>query len=160
LTAAATGATNYTWYRNGSQVQNSTSPNYTVSSTGNYTVAGYNASCSGTTSVAKNVQILDCNAVPGCDGLNLLQGTAPVDGAMGWSAAKNYCASNGARLPTPSELNCMCNHKSSLPGSYSNALRYWSNSNNPDGTYHAIQFDDCTYKYINANTSLNFRCVK
>jgi hypothetical protein len=45
---------------------------------------------------------------------------------MNWSAAVKLCSDKGMRLPTFSELECMCQNKSSLPGAYVTGS-YWSN---------------------------------
>ncbi|MDR2362417.1 MAG: hypothetical protein LBD91_06770, partial [Prevotellaceae bacterium] len=165
LTATAAGATTFTWYRNGSQVQSSTSNAYTATSSGNYTVQGKNANCTGNTSALKVVTISACRDVPGCNGLELYQTTSAVDGKDTWSNANTYCTNRGARLPNLSELRCMCENKATLPGGYSLIYYYWTS--NFSGTtsngdlYYTIGVDvtGCVTNKGASYGSFNFRCV-
>ncbi|MDR3350431.1 MAG: hypothetical protein LBN98_02125, partial [Prevotellaceae bacterium] len=141
LTATASGATTFTWYRNGSQVQKSTSSAYTASSAGTYTVKGENANCTGATSSGKAVTIKNpCGtAVPGCPTVGLYQTTAQTDGNGSWTAANTYCTSRGARLPNITELQCMFTNRSGISGGLNG--RNWSattcvSSGHGDGRYY------------------------
>ena len=160
LSASATGATSFTWYKNGSPVQTSTSSAYTVTSSGSYTVQGKNANCTGTTSSSKVVTISGCGSVPGCTNLNLYQTTSSSDGTGNWSTANSYCTSRGARLPTRTELECMCSNKANLPGGYVSTF-YWSSTQNSGSGYYVVYFasSDCYTDYVSSSYSHYFRCV-
>jgi hypothetical protein len=60
LTATASNATTFTWYRNGLEVSSGTSTQYIAASTGSYTVQGMNPCYTGATSTAKVVTINGC----------------------------------------------------------------------------------------------------
>jgi hypothetical protein len=158
LTATATGATGYTWYRNGSQVQKSTSPNYTVSSTGNYTVVGYNASCSGATSTNKSVTINPCVYSSACN-LQLLQGSSSTDGNRNWADASADCSTRGFRLPTLSEMACLC--QNNPPGGLNptNDAPYWTTTKHESKGYFAVR-DACNETPYVETTIGQYRCVK
>jgi hypothetical protein len=156
LTASATGATTFTWYRNSSQVQTGTSRSYTVTSSGSYTVQGKNANCTGTTSSSKVVNIDECNEVPGCSGLKVYNTSAATDGKGTWSSANTYCANNNARLPTEEELLCMCNNAAYIPGGF--AGWYWSST--ASGSVHKYVISPgCTSSDNVKTDNGDFRCV-
>jgi hypothetical protein len=161
LSATASGATSFTWYRNGSQVQTGASSAYTVTSSGSYTVQGKNANCTGTTSSNHVVTVNGCGSVTGCTGLHLYQTTSAYDGRGTWSAANSYCSSRSARLPSLTELECMCKNRNQLPGGYRNGNYYWSSE--PNGaSYKLVLFtsSNCTtYGNIVSDNSYDFRCV-
>jgi hypothetical protein len=159
LTATATGATGYTWYRNGSQVQKSTSPNYTVSSAGNYTVIGYNAYCSGATSSSKYISINDCGSVPGCTGFSVVNANVSHDGEANLSDAVERCNAMGGRLPTYNEIHCMCNNKSTVPGGFKNAW-YWISGGAPNASHNVYSSALCTPGQEPSSTTWNYRCVR
>jgi hypothetical protein len=60
LYADAEGATTFTWYQDGEQVQRETYSEFSVTSSGSYTVQGENANCTGITSSTKEVTISAC----------------------------------------------------------------------------------------------------
>jgi hypothetical protein len=159
LSASATGATTFTWYKDGMEVQSGTSSAYTVTSSGSYTVQGKNANCTGTTSSSKVVTISDCRDVPGCTNLKLYQTTSPLDGNTTWTLANDYCLRRGARLPTFYELLCMCANAKTLPGGYE-VGRYWSTipPATPHRTVH-IGGGACAYKDASDGETHRFRCV-
>jgi hypothetical protein len=80
---------------------------------------------------------------------------------MNWSNANTYCQNKGIgwRLPTLTELECMCTNKSGLPGGYEKA-RYWSSS--PSGAYYysCKNFDDCTTYDSISSDSRSVKCVR
>jgi uncharacterized protein (TIGR02145 family) len=97
LTTTASGATTFTWYKNGSQVQSGTSTSYTVTATDSYTVQGKHAYCTGTASAAKVVTISSCctgTTCPGCATPTLL-----LTGA-GFTSSASYTI-NGIILSSP-----------------------------------------------------------
>jgi hypothetical protein len=157
LSAFASGATTFTWYKDGTEVQTGTNSAYTVIADGNYTVQGKNVNCIGTISSAKAVTILDCGNVPGCKHLRLYQTTTYTDGNAAWSTANAWCTARGARLPWIGELQCMCKNKTTLPGGVPQGNRYWSAT--PSGaTYLELGFSDCSWG-AHSSGSQPFRCV-
>ncbi|MDR0667320.1 MAG: hypothetical protein LBF90_01725 [Prevotellaceae bacterium] len=161
LTASATGATSFTWYKEDSQVQTGTRSTYTVTSSGSYTVQGKNAHCTGTTSPSREVTINDCREVPGCPGLRVYQTTSPIDGSGAWSTADTYCRDRGARLPTRTELECMCDNRASLSGGYTFGVFYWSSTPSGSVYYHVgfVGSGVCTTGADIASSIIRFRCV-
>ena len=163
LSASASGATTYTWYKNNSQVQTSTSGNYTVTASGSYTVQGKNANCTGTNSSQKVITIKS-GSLPSCACPILYQTTAYYEGAGVWTEADKLCKDNGARLPTITELECMCSHKSELAnkGGYTTNDYYWSSTYGSLG-YIGLRFNDaCSetdHGFVNDDI-LFVRCVK
>jgi hypothetical protein len=163
LTATASGATTFTWYKDGSQVQTGTSSAYTATASGSYTVQGKNANCTGTTSANKVITITVCGNVPGCDGLRLYQTTSPTDGNGTWGEANAYCTNKDARLPTLTELECMCTNRENLPGGYS-VGDYWSSTQVSTNTslYEIVNFTSsgCHRNYWYSGYTAHFRCVQ
>jgi hypothetical protein len=159
LSASATGATSFTWYRNSTQVQTGTNSAYTVTSSGSYTVQGKNANCTGSASTGKVVTINHCGyAVPGCSGFKVYQQASPADGTGTWSEADLYCRLRGARLPTEDEFRCICTNHANLPGGFNSAPSvYWCSQQSYMGGYDS--FVGCIYGPVDANSSRNFRCV-
>jgi hypothetical protein len=91
--------------------------------------------------------------------------TMDTEGAMNISSAKNLCQNKGSdwRVPTHTELKCMCDSKESLPGGYVSDF-YWS-STSPGSSYAIVRFSDCysgsTNSYGSPSyLSLNVKCVK
>jgi hypothetical protein len=86
-------------------------------------------------------------------------------GAMNYLEAINYCAqkdnSSGWRLPTKTELECMCANKTTLPGGTNNYLDadYWSSTMNNGGYNYEVNF---TYTgcFIYNNMTGYVKCVK
>jgi hypothetical protein len=141
LTATASGATTYTWYRNGYQVQSGTKTTYTAVISASYTVQGKNANCTGIVSASKTVTIgccPNCADWTKCDGFTQISNvTYEGTGAMtSRNDAISTCSNKGSswRLPTIDELTCMCEHKYSLPGSYMGGS-YWSSTERHNGYY-------------------------
>ena len=162
LSAAASGATSFTWYRNGSQVQTGASSAYTVTSSGSYTVQGKNANCTGTTSTSIVVTINSCRNVTGCGGLQVYQTTSAYDGQGNWSAANSYCTSRGARIPTRTELECMCTNRGQLPGGYRGSVQYWSQTALTSTIYYTVAQIGSSCDHTTLAAGLDppyFRCV-
>ncbi|MDR0667597.1 MAG: hypothetical protein LBF90_03140 [Prevotellaceae bacterium] len=161
LSASASGATSFTWYKNGTQVQTDTSSAYTVTSSGSYTVQGKNANCTGTTSSSKVVTINSCGNVTGCSGLQLYQTTSAYDGNGNWSAANSYCTSRGARLPTVTELVCMCTYQVNMPGGFESYTTYWSSTRDSGNFVYFVYYYSgiCTTDSYDASVVIYFRCV-
>ena len=164
LTATASGATTFTWYKDNVEVLTGTSDTYTASASGSYTVQGKNANCTGSTSSQKIVTI-KCGDVPGCDKYNirLYQTTASRDGSGKWTVANDYCTdpTRNARVPSIEELACMCEHKDAIPGSTEDGF-YWSSTpHGSSGNYReTVRFDeDCDQANWVETGSRRFRCV-
>jgi hypothetical protein len=94
LTASATGATMYRWFKNGSQVQQSSSTTYSVTGSGSYTVEGYTSACTtpNTRSSSKVVTIATCGGGGGGGGTTTVSYTS-------WSGKCSgtitYCSCTG-----------------------------------------------------------------
>jgi hypothetical protein len=87
---------------------------------------------------------------------------------MSWSTANTFCQNKGTgwRLPTVSELQCMCSSKSSLPGGYVGD-GYWSRTAYNSRAYYLVTFDTCgtyadgVYTDIDYNRYTRYvKCVK
>ena len=161
LTASAAGATTFTWYKGGSQVQTGTSSAYTVTSSGSYTVQGKNANCTGTASASKVVTITSIsNCVPGCTNLNLklYQINTPTDGNGTYADANAnaFCTDSKrkARVPNDEELRCMCNNRKTMPGGSLVGISLWSST----GNIASFNNNGCNIGATLSKT-LPFRCV-
>jgi hypothetical protein len=110
LTATATGATSFTWYKNDVPVQSGTMTTYTVSSSGSYTVIGVNDYCSTVKSSVHFVSRYCCSEVTNTS-LDFLQNTHVADGVASRAAAISACEKAGYRLPRTQEIECMCSEK-------------------------------------------------
>ena len=109
LTATASNATTFTWYKNGSPVQTGTSREFTVQEAAGYTVQGKNVNCTGATSAEHVVTSasIDCS-VPNGSGFLLYQITQEFDGSATCAEAAAFCSKKGARCPTLAEARIMC----------------------------------------------------
>jgi hypothetical protein len=82
------------------------------------------------------------------------------DAYVTWSAANTLCKNKSMRLPTSSELACMCTYKSSLPGGYNASNGYWSGSD-AGWTYYVVGFAGCvTSSEYESNYEFYVKCVK
>jgi hypothetical protein len=164
LTATASGATNFIWYKDGAQVQSGTSNTYTVSATGNYTVMGANAACIGTISAAKSVTLTVCTYDMIC-GVHVYQTSSVYDGDLTWAAADSWCKARGARLPTSTEAMCLCRNRAIVPaGWYDNLV--WTSTTSGNGDNDNFKYcthtpnNNCHLYDTHVSASLWFRCVK
>jgi hypothetical protein len=85
----------------------------------------------------------------------------PDYGHANWANASALCAAKGMRLPTVTELQCMCNNKSDLPGGYS-GNEFWSSNTSGSNAY-IVRFSGnyvCTSAGYHQNNSSFIRCVK
>jgi hypothetical protein len=163
LTATvATDATSYTWYDNGAEIQSGTSTKYTGSMVGgSYTVRAVNSNCQGKLSAAKGITINKCTQVLNCGSLNVLTVNSASNGSAPWATANDACITLGGRLPTISELVCLCKNKATLFGGLSTA-DYWSSSVTSGDFYACVPGDSTSCNDINKNkqSSASYRCVK
>ena len=159
LTATASGATSFTWYKNGSSVQTGTSTAYTVTASDSYTVQGKNANCTGPTSSAKVVTISGCGDVPGCPGLVVYQTTTATEGSATWIDAWKACNHKNSHLPTVEELRCMCANKSTVPGGWPEEGALWSYEGSEDGYAYFVVCKDCSIGYKWSIFIRNYRCT-
>jgi hypothetical protein len=85
----------------------------------------------------------------------------PAGGTRDWSKAISDCSALGTgwRLPTRSELKCLCSYKSSLPVSYSN-YGYWSISELEKYVYFIDFASNCS-EITTTKTQLKYiSCIK
>jgi hypothetical protein len=157
LSATASGATTFTWYKDSLQVQTGTSNTYAATASGTYTVQGLNENCTGTTSAAHAVHISSCITVPGCPKITLYQTTDSSDGKDTWSGADKYCRNKGARLPSLEDLICMCAHRASITGGLEKAS-YWS-SGVAGVDYYYVPHNTCFGEKTSGMQKFKFRCV-
>jgi hypothetical protein len=130
LTASATGATSFTWFMNGSSVTTTSGNQYAVTATGSYSVAGYNAGCTGATATQSNVIITPCYQVNACSGLFVISSSAEETTNVGdKNTAQSFCSARGARLPTRTELCCLLAPTTSVTGGMTSNKDYWNSGN-------------------------------
>jgi hypothetical protein len=160
LTASASGATSFTWYKNGTQVQTGTSSAYTVKSSGSYTVTGKDAYCSGNTSTSK-VVTWNCCPECTCPGLTLVNPSVKFDGSGVDSKAHPACQELGGRVATVDEMKCLIQNCGTCQV---NVGSYWTSTTSA-GYICEIRWpaeaDAVTYNCAyNDNRVRWYRCVK
>ncbi|MDR0694802.1 MAG: hypothetical protein LBF81_05850, partial [Prevotellaceae bacterium] len=158
LTATAAGATSFTWYNGSTQVQTGTSSDYSATATGIYTVEGKNAHCSGTTSAATSVTISVCLPDPDCDMPTLYQQNTAYDGSGAWSAANTACKALGARLPSITELRCLCVNADALGIPYT-PYNVWSSLVVNSSSHRSLRMGTCISESSSNTLPYHFRCV-
>jgi hypothetical protein len=91
-----------------------------------------------------------CSNFTYCDGFTQVS-EVPFEGQVPWIKAEALCAAKNSqtggspwRLPTPSELLCMCNNKIWLPGNYA-TVYYWTDEPYCDNNHYLISFYDCSH---------------
>jgi hypothetical protein len=83
-------------------------------------------------------------------------------GSMDWNAAKSLCEGIGPgwRLPTETELVCICDNKSSIPSRYVNYY-YWSSTSTGSSNYrYLVHFSDCSLNGGHNSDNYFVKCVK
>ncbi len=155
-------------------------PNATLSN-GSYTLKGSPPFIiNGTTTVSAKIYtgdittITDATACPGiappaappgssvwtnCSGFSAVSNVIS-EGTMVWSAANTYCQNKGMRLPTQTELSCMCSNKGSLPGGYNGGSNYWSSTSGGSSSHYCVDMYGCLVPNINDGYSRYVKCVK
>jgi hypothetical protein len=113
LTASASGATTFTWFENDSQVQTGTSTSYIAIRSGNYTVTGENANCTGTTSAVSTVKV-SYDKVHDYTPFRMWQNISPYDGVGTWLEAFEFCDTRDASITNPWNLECLDEHIAEL----------------------------------------------
>jgi hypothetical protein len=89
----------------------------------------------------------NCASWTTCSGFTQVSSVAYENGTkMNWSTANTYCQNKGDgwRLPSKTELMCMCANRYSLPGGYANYDYYWSATIDCNSEYCVTYFVDCT----------------
>jgi hypothetical protein len=71
--------------------------------------------------------------------------------------AITVCSDKGMRMPTRSEMECMCTNKANLPGGYVPDY-YWTSTNSAAGKYY-MDFNICKM-FANGVGSAHVKCVK
>ncbi|GHT15106.1 hypothetical protein AGMMS4956_14350 [Bacteroidia bacterium] len=109
LTASATGATSYQWYKDDAIINGETASTYVVTATGTYSAAGVNADGEGTKSAGKTVTITGCvppaqatiigNTVNACPADTVIL-TASATGAATYKWYKDDAIINGETAST------------------------------------------------------------
>ncbi|MDR0693994.1 MAG: PKD domain-containing protein [Prevotellaceae bacterium] len=157
LTATAEGATNFTWYLNGTEVQSGTSATYTVTMPGSYTVRGTLGGCSGDASPEEKITLVACceneiTTVLTCEpsGLNVSVCHVQAAGGMNYEDAKQFCAASGYgwRLPTYDELACICIAGESLALPWEPAWHFWATGTQDDPTQPGLGHCDGGPAYV------------
>lgn len=86
------------------------------------------------------------------------------EGMNTWTPASNVCTAKGAgwRLPTKTELECMCQNenRSTLPGGYTTQAPYWSGYPDSDDKYFVVYFFSNGTCQTSSNSTSNQRSVK
>jgi hypothetical protein len=163
LTATATGATSFKWYKDGVLVQSGTTSTYRVSTSGSYTVMGYNNSCPFVMSAVHFVSRYCCSSTT-MNALEIYDYTYQSDYIGGSTAGAAYCTDRGFRIATLTEQACMCSENERV---YKFAIRsgrpYTTAYNSASAGTHvkAINWNSCdetTISGVCANCGV--KCVK
>jgi hypothetical protein len=83
-----------------------------------------------------------------------------TEGKMNLKDANTLCINKGMRLPTATELGCMCSNKNTLPGGYEGTPAYWSYTKWNQSDYHVQFFNTCNTNGQGTSNSNNVKCVK
>jgi hypothetical protein len=84
---------------------------------------------------------------------------------LSWSEADSYCKNKGTgwRLPTLSELECMCKNVSELPGGLLETFFYWSGTPYDGSDYYIVGFSGvhpCSVWNLPMIQNTYAKCVK
>jgi hypothetical protein len=160
LTATATGATSFTWYKNDVPVQSGTMTTYTVSTSGSYTVMGVNEYCSSVKSSVHFVSRYCCSEVTN-ENLEFIQTTLVRDGISPWATAKTTCENQGYRLPSSQELGCLCAEQHNVYAVNTNGnILLWSSEVVSSTQADARHWGNCGLGAYNLTNNAAYRCVK
>jgi hypothetical protein len=156
------GSITYQWRRNGTTLTGSasTSTSYNIgsdasiySTAGTYTFKRYakdglcntawNESSGAYTLTVKEPYVTWTNC--SSSGFTMISNKRSEENrSMYWDDAKLLCEGIGPgwRLPNLTELQCMCDNKSSIPSRYVSGIYYWSSMSGGSGHY-AVNFYNC-----------------
>jgi hypothetical protein len=171
LSVTATNATAYQWKKGSSNVADGsggTTANYTTAALtagATYSVVVANGACSVTSNNALvSIKTDGCSHFTLCPGFTEVSTVSYENNTtVNWPTADSYCKNidDNWRLPTESELVCMCSNKASLPGGYASDW-YWSSELYYNDYYHTVHFGACnssTHGTATKGTNY-FMCVK
>jgi hypothetical protein len=174
LTVVANPATAYQWKKDGVNVTNGTggtAATYTtaaVTANATYTVVVGNAGACSTTSDNALVSVkttgcydtIDQSSCTGTINFTYIS-KMKSEGSMNWSTAITFCNSKGSgwRLPTQTELLCICSMKGQLIG-YNESEYYWSSSHHYGINYWNVQFPTCSDDSHFDSVEHAVKCVK
>jgi hypothetical protein len=173
LTVVASPATAYQWRKNGADVTDGTggtSASYTtaaVTAQANYTVVVGNAGACSTTSKNALVSITTSGCYDTIDPTDCADiaftyiSNVKNEGYMDWNTAVTYCRGIGPgwRLPTLSELYCICMKKSQLNSGYT-WYHHWSSDTGIADTAYLIQFTSCSTEQAFKSAERAIKCVQ
>jgi hypothetical protein len=137
------------------------SPRSVNSSGTYYAVSTSTAGCVSSSASVTVTMTPNCANWTTCSGFTQVSNVS-YEASLAHAAAATFCQNKGTgwRLPTLSELQCLCSNKATLPGGY-NVYRYWSSTLYTGVMYYAVKFDACRIE--NNNSPLNaheVKCVK
>jgi hypothetical protein len=155
---ATPGAASYSF--NGGAWRTSSSQGVYPNATSTYTVtARWANNCETSASVVVWISYVDCTPWTTCGFYSVTN--AASEGNMSVYDGIAYCASIGARLPTYSQLQCMCANKADLPGAGLYYDYYWTSSVDWQilSVYSRIDSGNCNL-YDQPGVSLNpIKCI-
>jgi hypothetical protein len=113
--------------------------------------------CSGT---CQTLCCSNCVSWTLCDNIFAVTNSSSA-GQIPIGYAAILCESYGMRLPTLTELQCMCANKNSLPGGYdqSNSGYYWSSTPHESTDFNVILFRNCARYGTAQGGSYFVKCV-
>jgi hypothetical protein len=169
LSVVASNATAYQWKKGSSNVvdgSGGTTANYTTAALtagATYSVVVANGACSVTSNNALvSIQTDGCDNFTLCPGFTIVSTVSHEDNSrMYWMTADGYCRGKGTnwRLPTLTELKCLCANGAALPGGYVDSW-YWSSSRRDDGYYETVTFGICRDGISLNGGSGHVKCVR
>jgi hypothetical protein len=158
LPAGITGLwSNNTFTISGSSTVTTTSKAYTVTTVNNNGCT--NATASGRITVTEICTTCSFWTINDC-GLTAVSSRPSEGDASSLSAANNFCSARGMRLPTSTELQCMCAHKNELPGGYDTTKDYYWSSTPEDGRYITVMFNSTNCSTFPSVGNSSVKCVK
>ena len=170
VTFSATAPANCTidWYNDatsGATVATGVSYSPIVSATTSYYAQARNTTtgCVSTARLTVTGTVCpDCVSWTTCDGFTeISDNVVEPGGTKSLSDAGTLCQKKGDgwRLPTLTELTCICKNKCSLPGGPSN-YGFWSQTNDTGSYYFAVAFGNCVATPYLQGTTRYVKCVK
>jgi hypothetical protein len=155
VASGGNGSITYQWRRSGtsSATLTGSASTYSIGSqSANYSTAGtyyfrryaHDGLCNTSWVASTGTYTLTVTDWKSC-GITDVSNNQSEGSEMNWSAANSLCnnkdGGSGWRLPTVSELQCMCENKESLPGGgVSGHGAYWSSTAAGSDTHHTVYF--------------------